>query len=79
MKDLEATAVIRVESLAQDKILGYANNFIEAIEAYESTFQASGYYDPMVELVGVDDHQIIDQKEIIEAELTIMFHGQVAR
>lgn len=78
-KDIQVDMYLRIEWMARDNFLNYANALVAAIEAYESTFQASGYYDVMCDLLNVDSNQVIDQKEIIEGVYRITFHGQVGR
>lgn len=78
-KELDVDLYLRVEWMARDNFLNYANAIISALEAYESTFQSSGYYDVMCEMVDIDSNQVIDQKEIVEGVFRVRFHGQVAR
>lgn len=79
LKDLSASLVLRMEYQAKDNLLSYANAIVEAVEAYESTFQASGYYDVKCEVQGVNSDTVIDQKELVEADFMISFKGQVSR
>lgn len=79
IKELEANAVLRMEWHARDNFTTYANAFIKAIEDYEDTFDASGYYDVECEYLGNDPNQVIDQKEIVEAAFRISFQGKVQR
>lgn len=79
VKDLSVSAFMRIDWLARSNVLSYANAMIRAIESYESTFQASGYHDVMIDVIDVNPHQIIDQKDIVEVEFLITFRGQVSR
>ena len=76
---LSVNILMRVGYEARSNVLNYANAFLKAIEGYESSFQASGYYDVMVTLDDVDSNIVIDSKELVEAVFTIEFHGSVAR
>lgn len=79
LREFEISAVLRVDYLARERVLGYCNAFLKAIEDFESTFEASGYYDVMVDLEGVDPSTVIENKEVVEAIFSITFHGQVTR
>lgn len=78
-KEFTADMYLRLDYRARDNTLDYANAIIKSIEAYESTFQSSGYYDVKIELVSVDSNQVIDQKELVEAIFEITWHGHVTR
>ena len=65
--------------MARDKVLGYCNSFIKAIKDYESTFESSGYYDVMIDVIGIDSDTVIDSKEVVEATFELSWHGQVSR
>ena len=79
MKELTANAVLRVDYMARDKVLDYANAFIKAIEAYESTFESSGYYEIKVDLVDVDPNIVIESKEVVEATFELTWRGSMTR
>lgn len=79
MKVFSANVYLRVEYLARSNFTSYANAIIAAIEAYESTFQASGYMDVECELLDVDPNTVIDQKELVEGIFEVRWHGQVGR
>lgn len=78
-KELTVDLYLRMDYLARDNYLSYANAILKAIEDYESTLQASGYYDVSIELIGTDSNQVIQQKEIVEGYFTITFQGYVNR
>ena len=75
----EIPIFLRMDWEAKDNVLNYCNAFLKAIADYESNFQSSGYYDVMVELIDVNPNQTISQKQVVESEFLITFHGQVQR
>ena len=75
----EISVLLRMNWEAKDNVLNYCNAFLEAIADYEDTFQSSGYYDVMVELIDVNPNQVISEKQIVESEFLITVHGQVNR
>ena len=75
----EITVLLRVDYEAREVVLDYVNAFNKAIQDYESVFQASGYYDVMVDLIDVNSNQQIEQKELVEVEFVVGNHGQVLR
>ena len=79
IKGFTVSIILRVDYLAKKKVLGYANAFIAAMEAYESTFQASGYYEVTVDHIDTNPNQQIEQKEVVEVEFSMTFKGQVQR
>jgi len=79
LKDFEIDMFLRMEYMAKDNYILYANRLIKCIESYEDTFQSAGYYDVMIELVDTDSNQVIHQKELIEGYFVIKYKGQVAR
>ena len=74
-----APILLRMDWEARDNAVSYANAILKAIADYESTFQRSGYYDVMIRLVDVNPDQVIEQKQIVETEFEISFHGSVRR
>lgn len=70
---------LRMDWEAKDKVLDYCNAFLKAIVDYENTFESSGYYDVMVEVIDINPNQNIQQKQIVESEFLITVHGQVQR
>ena len=78
-KDFNIDIFLRVEYLARDNFKTYANAIIAVIEGAESTLQSSGYFNAKIDMVGVDDQQIIDQKELVEGTFQLSLHGQVNR
>ena len=79
LKPMTVDVSLRMDYFARDNFLSFANNLIRAIEAYESTFEASGYYDVMIDLIDVDSNQVINQKELVEGLFEVRFNTQVAR
>ena len=65
-KEFNANIFLRIEYGDRNNFRAYANAMIKAMEDYESTFQSSGYYDVMIDMIDVDSNQIIEQKEIVE-------------
>jgi len=63
----------------RDNVRDYCNAFMRAIWDYENTFESSGYYDVMIELIDVNPNQLIQTKQVIESEFLITFRGQVNR
>jgi len=78
-KEFNANIFLRIEYGDRNNFRAYANAMIKAMEDYESTFQSSGYYDVMIDMIDVDSNQIIEQKEIVEGVFEIRWHGQVQR
>jgi len=79
LKDFTEDVYLRMEYMARDNYVSYCNAIIKAVEAYESTFQAAGYYDIKIDLISTDSNQVINSKEIIEGIFEIKWHGQVTR
>jgi len=79
LKNLTGNIFLRVEYLARDKFRNFANAIIFAIEAYEDTFKASGYYTPLINLIDTDPNAVIDQKELVEGTFELSHQGAVAR
>jgi len=79
LHDLEVTVFLRMDWEAKDNVLNYCNAFLKAIDDFESNFQSIGYYDVEIELIDVNDNQSINQKQVVESEFLITFHGQVQR
>lgn len=78
-KEFTVDMYLRMEYLAKDNFITYANNIIYAIEQYKSTFLSSGYGNVSIELIGTDGNQVIDSKEIIEGFFQLTANGKVVR
>lgn len=78
-RDFDVLVVMRVEWEARSKVVEYCNALLDAIGDYESTFEASGYYDTMISLDDVDSNTVIQSKELVEAVFTITWKGHVGR
>ena len=70
--------IMRVEYLARDNVLGYINAIAYQIDASESTFEASGYYNPRINVRNVIE-VTEDSKELVEATFTFSCNGFVNR
>jgi len=79
IKNFDVRVVLRVDYNARSKFRGYCEDFHKAIEDYASTFEASGYYEVLADLIGTDSDTVINQKAIVEAEWVVSFRGQVIR
>ena len=79
LKDLSIELYLRMEYLAKDNYLNYANSIIRAIESYKSNFKSSGYHRVGIELINTDPNQVIQQKEIIEGIFNLTADGSVVR
>jgi len=79
LKDFNIDIILRMEYEARDNYLTYANAIISTIESGESTLQSAGYYNVKIELIGTDDHQIIEQKQVIEGLFQLSVNGYLGR
>lgn len=79
LKTVNTSLILRIEYQARDKFLSYANAIISAVEAYDNTFDNSGYFHVKCELLNVDSNSIIQEKEIVEGVFNITFDGRVSR
>lgn len=76
-KDFEVPMFLRMEWDARDNVSAYIDAIIHSIEGYEDTFQVNGYYEVDIDLVNVDSDNVIEQKQIVQAEFTLSFRAQV--
>lgn len=79
IKSITGTIILRVDYLKRDNVRTYCNNIIRAIESYEGTFNSSGYYTPLIELIDLDENIVINQKELVEGTFELSFQGAVTR
>lgn len=80
LHELEGTLILRLDrDRDENKTRDYCNAILKAIRDYESTFEASGYYDVMISSDDIDPNTVIDNKELIECVFTITFQGSVNR
>ena len=79
LKEVNVSLILRMDYFARDKYLSFANAIVKSIEDYESTFESSGYYDVMIELLGTDSNIVIESKELVEGTFELRYHGQVSR
>ena len=77
--ELDVPVVLRLDWEAREKTVDYANAFLEAIADAEPKFQTLGYYDVEINVIGTDPNQIINQKQMVETEFSIMVHGSTGR
>lgn len=77
-KSLDVTLILRMDYLAKDNFLNYANALIKAIESYESTFDTNGYFNTEINVRSVDE-VANDQKDLIEGTFILSYLGSVGR
>ena len=78
IKEFTVDILLKMDYSARDKAVTYSNALIRAIESSESTFQSSGYYMPVIEVVKIDD-EIEDQKQLIVGQFELKLTGNVLR
>ena len=78
-EELSCTVILRMDWEARDNYLSYANAFLKAIADYESTFESAGYYDVMPRLIDTNPNQTIEEKQVVEGEFSLDWHGHVRR
>lgn len=81
IKDFSVQILMRMDYEARANFTKYAGAVISTIESSSaaSTFEANGYYNTKIELLSVSDKTIIDEKQIVEADFLLTFHGNVNR
>lgn len=77
LKSFTVDIMLKMDWSAMDKVTDYCNRAVSAIEAYETTFNSSGYYNVSASVNSVED-EIEDQKQIIVALLSVTLSGAVS-
>lgn len=79
MKEFSVPVLLRIDWVRRDRVLEYSNAFVKAIGDYDSVFGLSGYYEVLCDVININPGQVVDGKEIVEAEFELSFKGHVAR
>lgn len=78
IKEFSVMILLKMDYSARSNFRTYANAVIRQVESSESTFEASGYYMPKIELSNASD-EVEDEKQLIVGEFELRLIGNVLR
>ena len=78
IKEFSVGILLKMDYSARDNFITYANAVIYEIEKSSTTFEASGYYFPKIELIKADA-EVEDEKQLIVGEFELKLTGNVVR